>query len=45
MEDLIFDLQGNGGGLLDAAHKLADEFLSDEKLIVYSEEKLNLETT
>ena len=39
MEDLIFDLQGNGGGLLDAAHKLADEFLSDEKLIVYSEGK------
>ena len=39
MENLIFDLQGNGGGLLDAAHKLADEFLSDEKLIVYSEGK------
>lgn len=36
MENLIFDLQGNGGGLLDAAHKLADEFLSNEKLIVYS---------
>ena len=45
MEDLIFDLQGNGGGLLDAAHKLADEFLSDEKLIVYSEGKAHLETT
>ncbi|MDC1245026.1 S41 family peptidase, partial [Crocinitomicaceae bacterium] len=39
MKSLIFDLQGNGGGLLDAAHKLADEFLSDEKLIVYSEGK------
>ncbi len=37
MKNLIFDLQGNGGGLLDAAHKLADEFLSGEKLIVYSE--------
>jgi len=37
MKNLIFDLQGNGGGLLDAAHKLADEFLSNEKLIVYSE--------
>ncbi len=36
MKNLIFDLQGNGGGLLDAAHKLADEFLSGEKLIVYS---------
>lgn len=37
MKSLIFDLQGNGGGLLDAAHKLADEFLSGNKLIVYSE--------
>lgn len=37
MKTLIFDLQGNGGGLLDAAHKLADEFLSGDKLIVYSE--------
>lgn len=37
MENLIFDLQGNGGGLLYAAKTLADEFLSDNKLIVYSE--------
>jgi carboxyl-terminal processing protease len=37
MKSLIFDLQGNGGGLLDAAHRLADEFLSGDKLIVYSE--------
>jgi len=37
MKNLIFDLQGNGGGLLDAAHNLADEFLSGDKLIVYSE--------
>lgn len=37
MKNLIFDLQGNGGGLLDAAHKLADEFLSGDKLVVYSE--------
>ncbi len=37
MENLIFDLQGNGGGLLYAAHQLADEFLSGDKLIVYSE--------
>ena len=37
MKSLIFDLQGNGGGLLDAAHKLGDEFLSGDKLIVYSE--------
>lgn len=37
MKNLVFDLQGNGGGLLDQAHKLADEFLSGDKLIVYSE--------
>jgi len=37
MKNLIFDLQGNGGGLLRAAKFLADEFLSDDKLIVYSE--------
>lgn len=37
MKNLIFDLQGNGGGLLYAAKFLADEFLSDDKLIVYSE--------
>jgi carboxyl-terminal processing protease len=37
MENLIFDLQGNGGGLMYASKYLADEFLSDDKLIVYSE--------
>jgi carboxyl-terminal processing protease len=37
MKDLIFDLQGNGGGLLYGAKKIADEFLADEKIIVYSE--------
>ena len=37
MKDLIFDLQGNGGGLLYAAKYVADEFLKDDQLIVYSE--------
>lgn len=37
MKDLILDLQGNGGGLLKAAVQLADEFLGDDKLIVYTE--------
>ena len=37
MKHLIFDLQDNGGGLLYAAQQLADEFLSGDKLIVYSE--------
>ncbi|HKL96960.1 MAG TPA: S41 family peptidase [Paludibacteraceae bacterium] len=37
MQQLILDLQGNGGGLLDAAVKLSDEFLSDGKMIVYTQ--------
>lgn len=37
MQDLIFDIQGNGGGLLFAAKVVADEFLDKNKLIVYSE--------
>ncbi|MCB0761881.1 MAG: peptidase S41, partial [Flavobacteriales bacterium] len=37
MKDLILDLQGNGGGLLKTAIQMADEFLSDDKLIVYTE--------
>src|SRR5690606_23363870 len=37
MKDLILDLQGNGGGLLKAAIDLADEFLPDDQLIVYTE--------
>lgn len=37
MKNLILDLQGNGGGLLYTAKHIADEFLSDKKLIVYSE--------
>lgn len=36
MKNLIFDLQGNGGGLLDAARGVADEFISGDKLLVYS---------
>jgi carboxyl-terminal processing protease len=37
MQKLILDLRGNSGGLLDAAIALADEFLPDDKLIVYTE--------
>ncbi|MFA7082685.1 MAG: S41 family peptidase [Bacteroidales bacterium] len=37
MKDLIFDLRGNGGGYLDVAFKICDEFLSDDKLLVYTE--------
>ncbi len=37
MKQLILDLQGNGGGYLNTATELADEFLSKGKLIVYTE--------
>lgn len=37
MKNLILDLEGNGGGYLSAAIDLADEFLSKNKLIVYTE--------
>lgn len=37
MDDLILDLQGNGGGMLRTAIQMADEFLSEDKLIVYTE--------
>lgn len=37
MKSLIFDLRGNGGGYLDVAFKLSDEFLSQDKLLVYTE--------
>lgn len=36
MQSLILDLRGNPGGFLDAATKLADEFLDGNKLIVYT---------
>lgn len=37
MSELIFDLRGNGGGYLDQAVEIADEFLDGDKLIVYTE--------
>lgn len=37
MQNLIFDLRGNGGGYMDAAINIVDEFLSNGKLIVYTE--------
>ena len=39
MKDLILDLQGNGGGYLNAAIDLANEFLPQKSLIVYTEGK------
>ncbi len=37
MQDLILDLQGNGGGYLRTAIDMADEFLGERKLVVYTE--------
>jgi len=37
MKSLILSLQGNGGGYLSAAIELADEFLTKNKLIVYTQ--------
>lgn len=37
MKHLILDLQTNGGGLLTAAVALVDEFIPEDKLIVYTE--------
>ena len=34
MERLILDLRGNAGGLMEVAIQVADEFLSDDQLIV-----------
>ena len=37
MKKLILDLRSNGGGLMDAATDIADEFLDDKQLIVYTQ--------
>jgi len=39
MKDLILDLSGNGGGYMDVAIKLADQFIGERRLIVYTEGK------
>lgn len=41
MKDLILDLQGNGGGYLNAAIDIANEFLGKQELIVYTEGRRN----
>ena len=41
MQDLILDLQGNGGGYLNAAIDIANEFLGGGELIVYTEGRRN----
>ena len=39
MKKLILDLRGNGGGVLDEAVEIADEFLEGDRLITYTEGK------
>lgn len=45
MKQLVLDLRGNGGGLMKEAIDIADEFLSDDKLIVYTEGQHSPKTT
>ncbi|MBP1673100.1 MAG: carboxy-terminal processing protease precursor [Bacteroidetes bacterium] len=37
MKNLIFDLRGNGGGYLNTAFEIADEFIENERVIVYTD--------
>ncbi len=41
MQDLIIDLQENGGGYLQSAVRIANEFLQKNDLIVYTEGRSN----
>ena len=38
MTKLVLDLRGNGGGFVDIANKIVDEFLEDDKLIVFTKD-------
>lgn len=37
MQSLVYDLRGNGGGFMNEAVDMADEFLDGDKLIVYTD--------
>lgn len=39
LQKMILDLRGNGGGILEEATAIADEFLDGDKLITYTEGK------
>ncbi|GAB3538582.1 S41 family peptidase [Pontibacter brevis] len=41
MQRLMLDLRGNPGGYMDHAIRMADEFISGEKMIVYTDGKGN----
>jgi carboxyl-terminal processing protease len=42
MQQLVLDLRDNGGGIMQQAVEIADEFFSDEKLIVYTQGNIRL---
>ena len=37
MQDLILDLRGNGGGYLNVAFEICDQFISGKRIIVYTD--------
>ncbi len=41
LKNLIIDLEGNGGGYLNAAVDIASELIDEEKLVVYTEGRSN----
>ena len=41
MKKLILDIRGNGGGIVDEAVNMADEFLGNDELIVYTEGRMS----
>lgn len=44
MENLILDLRGNGGGYLAAAKSVANQFLDDDELVVYTKGRMQDDT-
>lgn len=41
MTDLVLDLRGNGGGFIDIANRIIDEFLEKDKLMVFTKNNKN----
>ncbi|MEM7035760.1 MAG: S41 family peptidase [Bacteroidota bacterium] len=41
MKNLVLDLRGNPGGYMQMAEKIADEFLSEDKLVVYTDGRVS----
>jgi carboxyl-terminal processing protease len=42
LKKLVLDIRGNGGGIVDEAVNMADEFLGNDDLIVYTEGRKSL---